>query len=171
MDGVARCISCLRRERRHDHDVVEVEMAGGARKPTLPPELAAWRTLRQVKAGELPAPAAVCAACGQPMFTVEGELPPLAEWVFALPDGPIVVGPDGVARDADDAEADQKIEAHHKPSITPPNGASAIVLASMLAIVALGFGGLISLCDCPGVALTLAAPAGAALAGRARERR
>lgn len=171
MDGTARCISCLRRERRHDQVVVEVEMAGGARKPSLPGELAAWRTFARVRSGELGPPVAVCAACGQPMFAVEGALPPLAEWVFALPDGPIVVGPDGLPVDVPLEDADQRIEAHHTPAITPPNGKAAILLASMLFIVSLGFGGLISLCDCPGVALTIAAPAGAALAGRARERK
>lgn len=171
MDGVARCVSCFRRERRHDHEVVAVEMSGGARQPGVPSDLAAWRTLRRVKSEGLELPVAVCAACGQPMFAVEGALPPLAEWVFKLPDGDIVLRGDGSVVDVDEAEADRRVEDHHRAAVEKKESTSAVVLALGLLFVSLGLGGIISVCDCPSFAIAVAAPAGARLAKRSREAR
>lgn len=168
MDGVARCVSCFRRERRQDDRVVAVELAGGSRQPDVPGPLAAWRTLRRVSTGEVAPPVAVCAACGQPMVCVDGELPTLTEWRFTLPDGELVIGPDGHVRDVDEAEADRRVEEHHRPALEAGNTAGAVGLSLGLMVVAMGFGGLISLCDCPGVALTVAAPAGAKILARDR---
>ena len=76
--GTARCGCCFRLESRVGDEVVAVTMAGGGRRPPIPGDLAAWPTLR-APGPDGPAVAA-CSACGQPMFCVEGTLPPLARW-------------------------------------------------------------------------------------------
>jgi hypothetical protein len=169
MEGTARCISCFRIERRRGAEVVEVTMAGGGRRPAIPGELAAWRTFRRVKAGELGPAVAVCAACGQPMFATEGQLPALPRWEFQLPDGPVAVGPDGRVIDGDDEAADEKVEAHHKAALDAqeqlPAGQVGFALVLLAAVMAIG--GIIGMCECPSMAVIAA---GTAAASGARKR-
>jgi hypothetical protein len=167
MDGTARCICCFRVERRRDAAVVEVTQPGGARRPPIPGDLAVWRTLRRVKAGELASPVAMCSACGQPMFLVEGELPPVPRWEIPLPDGVVAVGPDGRVLDADDAEADARIEAHHRPAVEDAPTAGQLGFAFLLVAAVVGIGAVVGACECPTVALAVAA-GGAGAAGRSR---
>lgn len=161
MDGTARCVSCFRTERRRGAEVVEVTMPGGGRQPAIPAELAAWRTLRRVKDGELGPPVAACAACGQPMFAVDGELPPLPRWTFQLPDGAIEVGSDGRAIDVDDDEADRRIEEQHRPALEEKPTAGQVGFALVLLAAVAGIGAILGACECPSAAMAVAGTAGA----------
>lgn len=167
MDGTARCISCFRAERRRGGDVVAVTMPGGGRRPAIPAELAAWRTLRRVKAGELGPPVAACAACAQPMFGVEGSLPPLARWEIPLAGGAIAVGPDGVVIGADDAEAEKRIEEHFREALVEKVPPAAMGFALVLLVMVGGIGAILGACECPTMAIAMAA-GGAGMAGRKR---
>jgi hypothetical protein len=171
MEGTAKCSCCFRLERRRGAEVLEVLMAGGARQPEVPAPLALWRALRRVAAGELAAPVAVCEACGQPMALVEGELAPLERWEIRLGDEVIAVGPDGKPLEVDEAEAERRIEDHFRPQLVDPNaGPVALGLSLVLLTVAMGMAGIIGACECPSLAMTMAA-GGAAAAGRSRPAR
>ncbi len=140
-------------------------MPGGARLPSIPKELAAWRTLRRVKAGELGPPVAACSACGQPMFCTEGELPPIERWEFPLPEGSVFVGADGCSIEADDDEVDRKVEEHYRPVQAETEAAGAVgfalVLLAMSAMLATCLGAF----ECPSMA-TAAVISGVAVGGR-----
>ena len=173
MEGTARCSCCFRAERRRDGEVLAVTMAGGARKPDVPADLAAWRALRRIADGELGPPVAICSACGQPMCRVDGELPPLPVWRIALGDGAIEVGPDGRPIGVDPDEADRRIEDHYRPVVeelakpTPGQLGFGIVMFAVM----LGIGAVVGACECPTFALGLTAGAVATAAERNKRRR
>jgi len=102
-DGVVHCPSCYRRERWEDGTQI-VESAGGSRKPTVPPELAAWRTVFAAHRGQTPPVVCACAGCEQPMI---GEGTPIS-WTIHTPQGDLHIdggftGPDGPMSEADAA--------------------------------------------------------------------
>jgi len=99
-----RCTSCHRKERR-DGDALTVELAGGLRRPTEHPTLAAWKTLRKARHDDSIV-VGPC-VCGQPLL---GDGPgDSVPWTLDTPDGPIrvdreITGPNGPL-DEDAAEA------------------------------------------------------------------
>lgn len=165
MDGTTRCGTCFRSERVRD-GVPEVLIPGGGRRPDVPADLAIWRTYRRVAAGEIDAPVARCAACGQPAFGVEGALPAIG-WTISLPDGDVPIGPDGHVIDGDDADADRRIEDHHRAATEwrPTKGELGFALVASL--LGAGLAAMIGLIDCPSVAIGLAAAAAAPAATKA----
>jgi hypothetical protein len=84
-----RCPSCHRRERWTD-GLHEVESPGGARRPTVHPELAAWRTVLAARRGQTDPVVGRCAGCEQPMIGPAEAVP----WTIHTPQGALVV--DGV---------------------------------------------------------------------------
>lgn len=108
-----RCASCFRTERWVRDSVkalcLEVVIEGGDRRPAVAPPLAAWRTLRRSRAGEIGPVVGRCPACGQPMIASDTSIPSLDTWDLETPGGTVrvgaaIVGPDGPMTD-DDAEA------------------------------------------------------------------
>lgn len=165
MTGTARCGCCFRLEDRENDAVLAVRMAGGGRRPPIPGDLAAWRTLRNP--GTNGPAVAACPACGQPMFCVDGELPALPRWEIVVADGPIAVGPDGHAIDLDDADADRRAEDHHREALTEKltNGQVGFALILLAAVTTIG--AVVGACECPTMAIALALP----MATRAARRR
>ena len=102
-DPRVHCPSCHRRERWVD-GTVEVTATGGARRPTVHPELAAWRTVLAAHRGETAPVVGTCAGCAQPLI---GDAPPIP-WTLHTPEGDLVVdgsvvGPNGPMSEADAA--------------------------------------------------------------------
>ena len=83
---IIRCLSCHRRERLEEGHRL-VESPGGSRRPTMHPELAAWRTLRAGRAGETDPVVDRCTACQQPMIGPGKAIP----WTIHTPEGDVEV--------------------------------------------------------------------------------
>jgi hypothetical protein len=100
------------------------------------------------------------------MFAVAGELPALARWEIPLPEGPIAVGPDGIAIGVDDAEADRRIEDHHRPALEAraPVGETGFAIVMLVAAI----GAIVGVCECPSMAIAVAVPAAMKAAEAAR---
>lgn len=100
MSWEVHCPSCHRRERwLPDGPLLEQE--GGQRQPKGGPELAAWRTIRRSREGELGPVVGRCSACEQPLIATDSACPERAAWTFKTPTGDYTVngeilGPDGV---------------------------------------------------------------------------
>lgn len=106
-----RCRSC-HREERWEGERREVVAEGGSRRPSVHPELAAWRTLVDAHAGRTGPVVAACAACAQPMVAATEGLPSI-EWAIRTPAGPVTVkrhGLRGPRGELDWSEANELIE-------------------------------------------------------------
>lgn len=109
-----RCRSCHRLE-RWEGERREVLAEGGSRRPSVHPQLAAWRTLVDAHAGRTGPVVATCAACGQPMVATTEGLPSI-EWTVHTPDGPVTAkrhGLRGPAGELDWNEANALVERHY----------------------------------------------------------
>ncbi len=135
--SVILCPSCHRRERWEDNDR-SVESPGGARLPTVHPELAAWRTVLAAYRGETEPVVAACSECHQPMIGPEPAIP----WTIRTPQGDLLVagdlsGPDGPMSEAD---ADFWVEEQLREKLDAKPGLwlfQASVLSTMLVPMAL----------------------------------
>lgn len=166
MDGTARCLTCFRVEEWRGGALVGVPQPGGGRRAPVDANLAAWRTLRRVRAGELGPPVGKCPACEQPMFADRGAtLAPVGRWAIAMPDAPVWVGPDGRVLDGDDDDADKRIEAHYeaiKPKVTAGEVGFGLVLLATVATL----GAFLGVCECPSMAIAALIPAAAGARSR-----
>jgi hypothetical protein len=152
--GVARCATCLRVERHDGCGDVRVVEPGGSRRPDVPGPLAAWRTLRRVKAGDLGPPVAAC-GCGQPMFLVDGDLPALPSFDLVLPGETVRVGPDGRAIGDDDVAVERRIETAFAKELDVRATAGQIGFALALLAIALFLAPFIGVCEIPTIAITM----------------
>lgn len=131
------CPSCHRRESRGP-DGITVELAGGSRRPSEHPTLAAWRTLRKARqGGRIVVGACVC---GQPMLADPPA--PGVPWTLETPDGPVQVGSDLVGPDGplDEDAAEALLEGHFRERLALRPGVAAFrtgLIVMMLAPVLL----------------------------------
>lgn len=113
---------------------------GGSRRPSVHPQLAAWRTLVDAHAGRTGPVVAACAACGQPMVATTEGLPSI-EWTVQTPDGPVTVkrhGLRGPRGELDWNEANELIEEHYPDEIALGDyiGPAAVLRAGWVALMA-----------------------------------
>ncbi len=107
---------------------------GGARRPAVHPELAAWRVVRASLHGQDGVVVGPCPACGQPLVA-DGPAE-RAPWTVRVPTGDVVIGADGQIAGLSLAQADERVVAAY------PTG---FVLADVKPGVALFQGSLLTL--------------------------
>ena len=93
----AKCLTCHRSETwtvKNNRIIFrEVNLEGGARKLSVHPMLAAWRTLQQYRAEKIWRVIKPCAACGMPMAARQTRQVPM-EWPLKIGEDTYFVGPD-----------------------------------------------------------------------------
>ncbi len=107
------CVTCHRRE-HWDGPEHHVVIAGGLRRPTEAPALAAWRVIARSLAGELGPVAGECAGCGMPLTGPPGADLATWSWRFDLPDGPLTVDGGRLSPPMAPADVTARLEALHR---------------------------------------------------------
>jgi hypothetical protein len=115
MNVPVHCPSCHHRAVWWTNDglieVVEVIQVGGSRQPTTHPTLAAWRTWRASRVGELGPVVGACPACAQPLIADGPGLPAAPPWTLESAAGPFTVSAAALLGPSGQPVADAFVEA------------------------------------------------------------
>ena len=126
------CPTCLRVERWEDA-VQTVVAEGGRRRPSVHPELAAWRTVLASRRGEIGPIVGRCQGCEQPLVGDAGASIP---WRIVLPEGALHIGDalEGPNGPLPEDLASAQVEAAYAERTSPGRAAvQGALVASMLA--------------------------------------